>query len=214
MITIKLDEQNIIKLYQKDKYTLRRIAKIYNTDHHRIKRILLKNNIQLDNKNRKREPLPAECREKISKRMKGRPCWCKGKTMPKIAVYKNMLTHLHWNVNLDFLLQFDIEKLKELNHMLAKDRVSIHFDDKKYKEFIEHFYYDKNFNKQYEIYCKTKDRYDRPSLDHIIPLSRGGTWELNNLQIISWFENRAKCDLTQEEFENKIKQYFLNNERK
>ena len=47
-----------------------------------------------------------------------------------------------------------------------------------------------------------------PSLDHIIPISRGGSWELDNLQIISWFENRAKCDMTQQELYNMINKYW------
>ena len=29
-------------------------------------------------------------------------------------------------------------------------------------------------------------------------------------QIISWFENRAKCDMDNEEFQNMIRKYFQN----
>ncbi len=38
-------------------------------------------------------------------------------------------------------------------------------------------------------------------LDHKIPISKGGTYDIENLQILTWFENRAKCDMTQEEWE-------------
>ena len=102
----------------------------------------------------------------------------------------------------------DIEKLKMLNGMLTRKRVSEHFDTEKYKDFIEKFYNDKSFQKCYENFLNTGNKYDKPQLDHIMPLSRGGTWNLDNLQIISWFENRAKCDLTEEEFEEFKKKYW------
>ena len=55
------------------------------------------------------------------------------------------------------------------------------------------------------------------TLDHIIPKSRGGTNELNNLQILTVFENLAKRDMTQEEWNNFKKEtkthsdYFIEN---
>ena len=39
-----------------------------------------------------------------------------------------------------------------------------------------------------------------PSLDHIQPKSRNGGWELDNLQILTWFENRAKAEMTSAEW--------------
>ena len=50
--------------------------------------------------------------------------------------------------------------------------------------------------------------YAKPSLDHIIPLSKGGTWEFDNLQILSWVENRAKYNFMPQEWEY-IKKTFL-----
>ncbi|MBR0288533.1 MAG: HNH endonuclease [Selenomonadaceae bacterium] len=58
------------------------------------------------------------------------------------------------------------------------------------------------------MYQESGNKYDRLSLDHIIPLSRGGTWDLENLQVISWFDNRAKCDMTQDEYEAMKKKYW------
>lgn len=50
MIEISKDEEiKIVQLYVKQKYTLRRIAKIYHTDHHRIGRILEKYKIKISN---------------------------------------------------------------------------------------------------------------------------------------------------------------------
>ena len=33
------------------------------------------------------------------------------------------------------------------------------------------------------------------------PISKGGTYDIENLQVLTWFENRAKCDMNQEEWE-------------
>lgn len=40
----------------------------------------------------------------------------------------------------------------------------------------------------------------KPSLDHIVPKAKGGTNDLENLQFLSWFENRCKNDMTQDEW--------------
>lgn len=53
----------------------------------------------------------------------------------------------------------------------------------------------------------------KPSLDHIVPKSKGGSLNnIDNLQFLTWFENRAKNDLTQEEWnsiKNNIGDYFI-----
>lgn len=130
--------------------------------------------------------------------------------MPKETLYKNMLNHLQWDIDLDFLIQFDdIDKLKILNKMLTRDRVSSHFDSEKYKQFILKFYYDQLFNDVYNDYiAENKSRYAAPSLDHIVPLSKGGTWELDNLQVLNWVVNRAKCDFLHDEWEYIKNKYF------
>ena len=201
--------EEIKSLYTQEKYTLRKIAKIIGKDHHFVKRRLQEMGVEITRNDRKREPFTEEHRAKISEKSKGRTCHWKGKKMPIDTNYKNMLNHLRWNIDLAFLMRFDnIEKLKCLNQMLSRKRVSENFDTEKYKLFIEKFYYDINFNKQFECYLSSKNKWDMPSLDHIIPLSKGGTWDLDNLQIISWFENRAKCDMNNEEFEEMVQKYF------
>lgn len=54
--------------------------------------------------------------------------------------------------------------------------------------------------------------YKRPSLDHIVPKAKGGTNDLENLQFLSWFENRCKNDMTQlewDEIKKNINKYFV-----
>ncbi len=80
-------------------------------------------------------------------------------------------------------------------------------DKEKYKNLINHFYYQKQFNDIYNFWKlqdKTNTFYDwaKPSVDHIIPKAKGGTNELNNLQYLTVFENLNKRDMTMEEWNN------------
>lgn len=206
-----MNEEKIIKEYAVNKKSLRDIALELNTNHHRIKRILIKNNIEIDNKGRKRKPFTDEHKKKISEATKGRKGVWENKKMPKESLYKNMLNHLQWEVDIEFLKKYeDVEKLKALNKMLSRERVSCNFTTEKYINFIEKFYYDEKFNSVYNDWLKeNKKEYAKPSLDHIVPLSKGGTWELENLQILSWVENRAKYNFMPEEWEYIKSKYFI-----
>jgi 5-methylcytosine-specific restriction endonuclease McrA len=55
----------------------------------------------------------------------------------------------------------------------------------------------------YNSWNNNKGKWNIPTLDHIIPLSRGGDFfDLDNIQILTWFENRAKAEMTQKEWED------------
>ena len=197
------------RLYTEERYPIYRIAKMFGTNDHFVRRRLIELGVELNKKNRIRLPFTDEHRRKIGEKSAGRVGYWKGKKLPKHTLYRNMQSHLQWEVELEFLVQFEnVERLKALNKLLTRDRVSAHFDADKYKRFIERFYFDEIFIRQLERYQESGNKYDRPSLDHIIPLSRGGTWDLDNLQIISWFDNRAKCDMTQAEYEDMKKKYW------
>lgn len=197
------------RLYIEERYSLNRIAVMFGTNSHLVKRHLIKMGVELNHENRVLPPVSEEERKRRSERQKGKPGVWAGRKMPKGSLYKNMVSHLRWDVSLDFLTQFeDVERLKCLNKILTRDRVALHFDSEKYRQFVEKFYDDEKFKRQFEIFKASGNKYDRPSLDHIIPLSRGGTWELENLQIISWFENRAKVDMTQEEYDAMRRKYW------
>lgn len=119
-----------------------------------------------------------------------------------------MQTHIRFDVSVDWLSQFDdIEKLKVLNRAITNraDNHMSRFDvsTEWYKEYILKFYYDTQFNRLYSTWleydCKP---YLKPSLDHIVPRSKGGTNELDNLQFLTWFENRCKNNMSQSEWDD------------
>lgn len=79
-----------------------------------------------------------------------------------------------------------------------------------YKDYINYFYNDFQFNAVYGFWKKQERAntfYDwaKPSLDHIVPWSRGGKHNKENLHFLTVFENLAKRDMTMEEW-NEFKQ--------
>lgn len=121
-------------------------------------------------------------------------------------ILKNMKAHLKYDVSLEWLSQFnDIEKLKYLNRSISRKRDCEGFTTKGYKQFIEKFYYDEKFNSLFDKWIETGDKWIKPSLDHIKAKSQKGSLLVDNLQFISWLENRAKIDIEQGEW-NKIKE--------
>lgn len=79
---------------------------------------------------------------------------------------------------------------------------------KEYEKIIDYFWNEKQFNCIYSFWKNNKNNqltfYDwaKPSLDHIIPISKGGKNNLENFQFLTTFENLAKRDMTMEEWNN------------
>lgn len=106
-------------------------------------------------------------------------------------------------------------------HKAIRSTVGIELLSKEqYKEYINYFYFNNQFNMVYNFWRKQERNntfYDwaKPSLDHIIPQSRGGGNEKENLHFLTVFENLAKRDMTLEEwttFKNKTNttsDYFI-----
>lgn len=128
--------------------------------------------------------------------------------------YNNMATHLRFDVSIKWLMQFsDFTKLKLLNEVITNRSGRWDVSTEWCKSYIDKFYNDEQFNSIYTTWIDSgKMRYKKPSLDHIVPKAKGGTNALDNLQFLSWFENRCKNDMAQDEWnvlKSNIKEYFI-----
>ena len=200
-------EKEIINEYRPGIDSLRDVAERLNTNHKLVGRVLKKHNIEIIKAPRK--PFSSVHRKRIGESSKGRNAWNKNRVMPLESKYQNMANHLRFDIDYKWLLQFDLEKLKMLNKALARERDMPNIDLTFYKSFINKFYYDDRFNKIFEKYISSGyQKLFRPSLDHIVPKSRGGSNSLENLQYLTWFENLCKRDMKQDEWEEVKKDIF------
>ena len=187
----------IEKLYTIDKETLRWIARILKTNHHTVKRVLLRNWIEINNKNRKKRVLTEEHKEKI------RRVWQNNKwtICTEEINRKNMVWHMRRNITIQDLEQYtDIIKLKFLNKVISRHWKYFKERDK-YLQYLAKFYSNYTFNIIYNEWIKSwMCQWRMPSLEHILPTSRWGTFDLDNLTFITRFENRAKANMTLEEW--------------
>ena len=205
-------EKQVIKVYIPYQTTLREVSRIVGIDHHRVKRILKKSGVEIVKG--KRAEFTAQHRENISKACKGRSSWCKGKKMPKEFLYKNMAAHIRFDIDNVWLSQFsNIEMLKCLNNCITKRTNRFDVSTCWYKKYITKFYFDSQFIKIYKTWIANgKPKYLKPSIDHISPKAHGGENHLNNIQFLTWFENRCKNDMSQVEWvhiKNNLKDYLL-----
>lgn len=70
-------------------------------------------------------------------------------------------------------------------------------------QFFEHFYHDRQFNQVFDVW-QAHERHAllTPSFDHKTPLTQGGDSSLENLQCLPVWENRAKYNFSQDEWED------------
>lgn len=173
---------------------MRQIALEFKTNHKLISRILKGKNIKT------RKPKNLRSKKKFD---------CNNERL-----YNNMATHLRFDVDYKWLIQFeDFNKLKLLNDAITDRSGRWEVDTEWYKKYLIKFYNDSQFNSIYKEWCLSGyEKYKKPSVDHIVPKSKGGINDLDNLQFLSWFENRCKNDMTQEEWNNlklNIGEYFV-----
>lgn len=196
------DVKAIVNMYNDASISMRDIAKQFNTNHKMIGRILAKEGVEI-RKGKKGFKLTDEHKEKLSKAKKGKSSNNKGLKMTEDTNRKNMVNHLKQrNITLEQLQKYeDFERLKFLNKIITRYRE--HFeDDEKYISFLDMFYFDQTFNMLYDKWIQhNKNKWFVPSLDHIKPIAKNGTFDLENLRFISFFENRAKIDMSIEEWE-------------
>lgn len=193
-----MNEKEIIRLYVKELWTLRRIADEFDSNHHMIRRILQRNNIELT-KTQVRAPMSEKQKKAISARNKGRSCWSKGKVLPESFRRANMKGRSGTSIDLDAYP--DYERLLFLMQRVSSRKSDLAPSDEKRKEFLDRFYFDEVFNAIYDAWvAHDKCKWWYPSLDHKTSKFAGGGWEIENLQFLTWFENRAKAEMSAEEW--------------
>lgn len=188
-----MDVDLIVELYEKGD-SMRSIADKLGTNHKLISRILKKSGVQT------REPKNLRGVKKFN-------CEIERK-------YHNMATHLRFDVSVEWLMKFnDFDKLKLLNEVITNRSGRWDVSSTWYVNYIERFYGDEQFNIVYERWIDSgKERYKKPSLDHIVPKAKGGNNDIENLQFLSWFENRCKNNMSREDWDNlklNIQEYFI-----
>ena len=132
--------------------------------------------------------------------------WNKGLTVSDTVRIGSLARHR--NVNKEWLLAFDdYPKISYLTRLLKQSgsiggyNLRVYkFKGKEYEEYIEKFYNDEYFNKIYKVWLETGDNLMKPSIDHIVPIAKGGTNDIDNLQMLTLFENCAKGSMPLEEW--------------
>lgn len=162
--------------------------------------------------------LTIEQRNLTGKKYAQRSCGC-------IRVREHFLITNKLNLEKEYIYSFNnFEKYTFLHKSALHSNSPLkNYSKEEYYNYIDYFYNQKEFNILYEFWIENKNKnktfYDwaKPSLDHIIPLSRGGSNNLSNLQFLTVFENLNKRDMTMEEWNlfkketNTCSNYYIEN---
>ena len=190
----------VCHLYQIERWTLRRIADKFKTDHHRIKRILTAGGVAITNGKRLSIPFTDEHKKKIGDKSRGRKAWNKGLRADEPAIRRLIKARMRTLIDLDFYP--DLSRLQFLIRITSKHFKHLAHCDEVRKAFLDKFYFDERFNRLYDKWQESgENKWYYPSIDHMSSKFNGENWSLDNLQFLTWFENRAKAEMNQDEWE-------------
>lgn len=138
--------------------------------------------------------------------------------MDKVRSRKHRISQMvkgfrKYKISSDFFEIFDdLDKLKCLNSMLRNRSRSgeclskFHNTAEEYKNLVIRFYFCERFNYVYKTWVESgKKPYLKPSVDHWVPKAIGGDNSLGNLKILSFMQNRAKGDMSEDDWLKVVK---------
>jgi hypothetical protein len=191
--------EKLISAYVDERDNISNISRRFDITQKVVRRVLKENDIKFDGlKNRFYRVLTEETRKKIGTTLTGQPSPTKGIKHGIERKIKNIETNYKFkNYSLKEFTNYD--KLKFISHWIAHKGYSKN-GEKYIYDFIKKFYYDERFNKIYDNWINNKSKWSLPTLDHKISISQGEAEDLDNLQIMTWFENRAKAEMTDDEW--------------
>lgn len=192
--TDRLEELNLVIDYAIGGLSQRSMVSKYRKAFSTIKKILKQHNVQVKKSHKWTDERKAE-KSKT-------PHFNIGLKWKEQARRENIVRKIHLTEP-DYTIDRygDIAKLKFLSSLYTDDRQRFVNAGTTRQAFMDKFYFDKDFNAMYSTWlAQGKPKWIIPSLDHKTPLSKGGSWELDNLHFMTWFENRAKADMTFEEW--------------
>lgn len=198
-------------LYTTDKLSMNKIAEIIGVDPRSIRQILVDMCIDIEPKETRIRMSKIQVEElkdisvKINLYKKSNKQIQNGESLDHYSKYlshKLTKTQIRFDVSMVWLSQFsNTEKLQFLNRCIVRtERFPV--DTVWYVSYMEKFYYDKEFNRLYDQWVDNGKHKDlRPTIDHIVPQSKGGGHELENLRFVTWFENKCKSGMDLNEWE-------------
>jgi len=178
----QLPEAAIIAAYIPGVTSFRELARRFGTTHRTIKRILVRNN----------QPI----------------------LTAKEFKYFQLSVRLRWDISYIELVDYDYDKLVVLNSLVKNRDDRYNFTKDQYLAYLEKFYTCPQFNRLHELWINSgKNKLRQLSIDHIHPISKGGDDIcIENMQVVTWIENRAKCALSQDDWDyikDNIGEFFV-----
>jgi len=197
-LTDEIEKSIVSEYLEKSTITLRELSAKYNIHHVTISTCLKKNNVQIRRTGAKiGHVVKSSTKIKLSLSSKGNTN-SKGHTQSTTTKLK-LIAH-NTGLSYEFIKSFENSNKLSLIYSWINDRTLIDQTVENKQKFILHFYNDRHFNSIYDKWVNSNNSAYKPSIDHMIPFSRGGSSDLSNLRVITWFENRAKGNMTQIEW--------------
>jgi hypothetical protein len=193
-----INKNELVERYLTENLTLKQLHDIYKVNRMWIRNVLKECGVVVSKKN-KLKKFSEEHRNKISKAMKGKKY---NRTTSRTDTIRKITANRKVSLHETYIDQFDdLEKFIFLSKIVSR-HIKQHFNtEEKLKSFFDKFYFDKTFNVLYSVWRNSgKNPQLRPSIDHDVPLSKKGLWNIENLSFLSWFENRLKRNMTMDEW--------------